>query len=155
MCQTFCISCPSQISYFFSCQNWFPLLGYKDWNFSSPLDTLQFSSQGKESASPACSRGYMRLPGCPVPSVSKDAIHSPDAHIYIYCIFGEGTTKVVEEKVALGSDVEIISGKVSKFTYTVSCVLEAKVGQVIPCFSIWCERVMVLSSSYIWSWVYP
>ena len=66
-----------------------------------------------------------------------DAIHCPDGHLYIYHVFGEGTAKVVEEdKVALGSEVEIHSGKVSRLTCTVSCLLEAKVNQVNPCFSM-------------------
>ena len=49
-----------------------------------------------------------------------DAIHHPDGHLYVYHVFGEGTTKVVEDKVTLTSDIEIYSGKVSRLTYTVS-----------------------------------
>ena len=65
-----------------------------------------------------------------------DTIHHPDGDLWIYWVSKENTTKVVEDKATLGSEVENHSGKVSMLTYTVSWVLEAKVNQVNPCFSM-------------------
>ena len=109
----------------------------------SPLLFLLFCNflpKGRKRLHLVCSRGYMKLAWVilSVFSIGMDAIHSPDGHLYIYCVFGEGTTKVVEEKVTLCPDVEIHSGKVSMLTYTVSVggLLEAIVNQLKPCLNM-------------------
>ena len=105
---------------------------------TSPLLLLVLSNflpkrrKGLHLSAPGVVWSYL---GLPISPVGMDAINHLDGHLYAYCVLG-GTTKVLEDKVTLGFEVEIHSENVSRLTYTVSWVLETMMNQVNPCFSI-------------------